>query len=236
MLAKRPLTGASERRERGRMEMRSAILDAAREIVAAEGVDRLTIRAVAQAVGYSAGALYEYFDSKEDILTALYFEGSDGLAGQCERTVASHVEGSTAVEALIALGHAYRSYALSHPELYRLVFGGFKTLPEPLAADCPEESHGGFDTLIQVAIQGVTEQSMVDLPPPVIAAAAWSAVHGFVSLELSGHLTGGDGPGEPPASVVEGRQRRDQMFDGLIRTVMFGLVKEDQRAALLGPR
>lgn len=233
MLAKQPLTGASERRERGRLEMRSAILDAARAIVAAEGIDKLTIRAVAQDVGYSAGALYEYFDSKEDILAALYFDGSEGLAGHCERTATALLERGSAVDALIALGHAYRSYALSHPELYRLVFGGLKTLPEPPEVDCAEESHGGFDVLMQVAARGVTEQSMVDLPPAVIAAAAWSAVHGFVSLELTGHLTGGDSPGEQPTSPEEGRQRRDHMFDGLVRTIMFGLVKEDQRATLM---
>lgn len=235
MLAKEPLTGASKRRERGRQEMRNAILDAAGTIVAAEGVDGLTIRAVAQAVGYSAGALYEYFDSKEAILAALYFEGTDGLGSHCERAVAALLEGASAVEALVALGHAYRSYALTHPELYRLVFGGFKTPPEPPEVDCVEDSPGGFGTLIRVATQGVSEGSMVDLPPPVIACAAWSAVHGFVSLELTGHLTGGDGPGMPPASPEEGRQRRDSMFDALVRMVLLGVAGEGVRARLVAP-
>lgn len=233
MLEKSPLTGASERRERGRREMRSAILDAAGDIVAAAGVDGLTIRAVAQAVGYSAGALYEYFDSKEAILAALYFEGADGLGTHCERAVATLPEGASAVDALIALGHAYRTYALSHAELYRLVFGGFKTPPQPPEVDCAEESPGGFGTLIRVAMQGVTEGSMVDLPPPVIACAAWSAVHGFVSLELTGHLTGGDGPGMPPPSSEAGRQRRDSLFDALVRMVLFGFVREEHRAQLM---
>ncbi len=235
MLAKSPLTGASERRERGRQEMRSAILDAAGTIVAADGVDGLTIRAVAQAVGYSAGALYEYFDSKEAILTALYFDGTDGLGTHCERAVAGLPQDASAVDALIALGHAYRTYALAHAELYRLVFGGFKTLPQPPEVDCPEESHGGFGTLIRIATQGVAEGSMVDLPPPVVACAAWSVVHGFVSLELTGHVTGGDGPGMPPASPEEGRQRRQHMFDALLRIMMFGFVKEDRRAQLMVP-
>lgn len=233
MLEKQPLTGASQRRERSRQEMRSAILNAAGRIVAAEGVDGLTIRAVAQAVGYSAGALYEYFDSKEAILAALYFEGSDGLGSHCERAAASLPEGASAVEALLALGHAYRSYALKQPELYRLVFGGYKTLPQPPTVDCDEDSLGGFGTLGRVATQGTTEGSMVDLPPSVIACAAWSAVHGFVSLELTGHLTGGDGRGVPPASPEEGRQRRDSMFDALLRIVLLGVAGEEERARLM---
>lgn len=230
MLEKLPLTGASERRERGRQEMRSAILDAAGAIVAAEGGDGLTIRAVAQAVGYSAGALYEYFDSKEAILTALYFEGADGLGSQCERAVATLPERAGAVEALIALGHAYRTYALSHAELYRLVFGGFKTPPQSPEVDCEDASQGGFGTLVRVAIQGMTEGSMVERPPSEFASAAWSAVHGFVSLELSGHITGGDGPGEPPISPEAGRQRRDSMFEAVLQMVQFGFVKGEQQA------
>lgn len=229
MLGRRPLTGASERRERSRKEMRSAILDAAGEIVAAEGVDGLTIRAVAQAVGYSPGALYEYFDSKEAILASLYFDGTDGLGTYCERAVAALPEGAGAIAAIDALGHAYRDYALQHAELYRLVFGGFKTPPQAPDVECPEDSPGGFGTLIRIATQGVDDRSMIELPPPVIACTAWAAVHGFVSLELTGHLTGGDGPGLPPASAAEGRQRRDQMFDALVSMVLFGLVREEHR-------
>lgn len=235
MLAKSPLTGASERRERGRQEMRSAILDAAGAIVAKEGVDGLTVRAVAQAVGYSAGALYEYFDSKEDIVTALYFDGADGLGTHCERAVAALPEGASAVDELIALGHAYRTYALAHAELYRLVFGGFKTLPQPPEVDCPEESPGGFGTLIRIATRGVAEGSMIELPPPIMACAAWSAVHGFVSLELTGHLTGGESPGMPPPSPQAGRQRQQHLFDALLRIMMFGFVKGDRREQLMIP-
>lgn len=229
MLAKPALTGASERRERSRQEMRSAILDAAGTIVAAEGVDGLTVRAVAQAVGYSAGALYEYFDSKEAILTALYFEGAGGLQSYCEQAVKIVMEGANAVDALIGLGHAYRSYALANPELYRLVFSDFKPVPKAQEPDLPEESHEGFDTLVQVTMQGVAERSMIDLPPQELAVAAWSAVHGFVSLELANHLTGGDAPGMPPASPEAGRERRDRMFDAMLRTMQFGFVSEDHR-------
>ena len=85
MLTNHVRTGASDRRERGRQEMRAAILEAAGDLVEVDGIDGLTIRAVAQAVGYSPGALYEYFDSKEAILKALYFGGADGLGAHCER-------------------------------------------------------------------------------------------------------------------------------------------------------
>lgn len=233
MLTKRQLTGASARRERGRQEMRTAILSAAAGIFEAEGIDGLTIRAVAQAVGYSPGAMYEYFDSKEAILTALYFGGADGLGVHCERAVNSLPPESTAINAIGALGHAYRAYALAHPDLYRLVFGGFKSPPmaPPVNCDGDEDESGGFGTMAAVAARGVAEGELEDLPPEVIAITAWAAVHGFVSLEVTGHITGGDGPGVPPSSPDAGRQIRDSLFDALLRMTMFGLVKEEHRSS-----
>ncbi len=71
MTDKRTQRGTSERRERGRREMVEAIVREAGSIVATSGTDALTIRAVADALEYSPGALYEYFDSEEAILLAL---------------------------------------------------------------------------------------------------------------------------------------------------------------------
>ncbi len=233
MLTKRALTGASARRERGRQEMRTAILSAAAGIFEAEGIDGLTIRAVAQAVGYSPGAMYEYFDSKEAILTALYFGGTDGLGGFCDRAVAALSPDASAIDGIVALGHAYRTYALAHPDLYRLVFGGFKSPPMAPPVDCDgdEDESGGFGTLAAVAARGVAAGDLEDLPPEVIAITAWAAVHGFVSLEVTGHITGGDGPGVPPSSPDAGRQIRDSLFEAHIRMTLFGLVKEEHRSS-----
>ncbi|CAA9548899.1 MAG: hypothetical protein AVDCRST_MAG87-702 [uncultured Thermomicrobiales bacterium] len=232
MLKSPKLTGAEARRERGRQEMRTSILDAAGRLVATEGVEGLTIRGVAQAVGYSAGALYEYFDSKEAILASLYFDGNDGLGAHCERAVVELTPDADAVEAFHVLGHAYRSYALSHPELYRLVFGGFKTPPQSLEPGCDDEVHGGFGTLMQVANRGINDGLLIDAPAPLIAFSAWAAVHGFVSLEVTGHITGGMGPGEPAETPELGRQRRDQLFAGIMRMTLRGMLSEQGRARL----
>lgn len=229
MLNPHGLTGANARRERSRQEMRTAILAAAGRLIAADGVESLTIRAVAQAVGYSAGALYEYFDSKEAILTSLYFDGADGLGVHCERAVAELPPSATAVDALRALGQAYRRYALDHAELYRLVFGGFKTPPTAPEVDCPGETRGGFGTLMRIAIRGIEEGSLVDLPPPVIAFAAWTSVHGFVSLEITGYITGEDQPGEPASSPADARLRRDRLFEAVQQVRLAGLLSEEGR-------
>lgn len=227
MLNSKRLTGASARRERGRQEMRSTILSAAAAIFEKEGIDGLTIRAVAQAVGYSPGAMYEYFDSKEAILTALYFGGADGLGGFCERAVTALPPDATAVEGIVALGHAYRTYALDHPDLYRLVFGGFKKPPRIRPDDCDDDDSDGFDTLGEIVARGIATGELKDLPPAFIAVTAWAGVHGFVSLEVTGHITGGEGPGVPPASPEVGLQIRDDLFEAHMRMMLYGFVKEE---------
>lgn len=206
--------------------MRLAIIEAAGQIVADEGIGKLTIRAVASRLGYSPGALYEYFDSKEAILHALYFDGTQGLGTRCEQAVAALPEGASAIDALGALGHAYRALALERAELYRLVFC---TNTPPPEMDVPDTNLGGFGTLVRIATQGVADGVLVDLPAPVIACAAWSAVHGFVSLEISGHVTGAEGPNQSPPSAAEGRQRRDRLFDAVLRMVLVGFLREEHR-------
>ena len=221
-------SGAAARRERGRQEMRTAILAEARRLVDTAGLDALTIRAIARALGYSPGALYEYFDSKEAIVEALYFEGTDGLGGHMERTLAALPADVSVIDAIMALGRGYRTYALRNAELYRLIFGALCAPPTRHEISETDKSAGGFGTLLRTTQRGVEDGTFAPLPPPVIAVAAWAAVHGFVSLELSGHVDGGDGPGAPPPSPEEGRQRRDQLFDALIRMTLFGLVRRQE--------
>ena len=235
MVSTKRVSGAAARRATNREHMHAAILDTARSIVTDNGTNSLTIRGVAQALNYSPGAIYEYFESKEEILTCLYFQGTSGLGAQMEQAIADLPAGTDAVNGMMALARAYRAHALANRELYRLVFGGMTDTPEPPAIEHADQQAGGFGTLIGLAAQGVAEGSMVDIPVPLIAHAAWAAVHGFVSLELQGHIVGADAPGMPVPSDEDGLRQRDQMFETVIRMMLFGLVTEGYRATTPDP-
>ena len=60
-----------ERRERRHRETRDDILIAAREVLLERGAADLSLREIARRAGYSAGALYKYFDNKDDVVKAL---------------------------------------------------------------------------------------------------------------------------------------------------------------------
>lgn len=235
MITQKRVSGAAARRATNREHMQAAILDTARSIVTDNGTNALTIRGVAQALSYSPGAIYEYFESKEEILTCLYFEGATGLGGQMEQAIAALPAGTSAVDGMMVLARAYRAHALANRELYHLVFGGVMDTPEAPPIDAAEKQAGGFGTLIRLATQGVAEGSLVDIPTPLIAHAAWAAVHGFVSLELQGHIVGVGAPGMPAPTDEVGLRQRDRIFETVIRMMLFGLVTDDYRSTMPDP-
>jgi AcrR family transcriptional regulator len=214
------MAGAAARRENARREMREAILDAARRLVADKGVGNLSMRAIAADLGYSPAALYEYFPSKEEVCRALYFEGAEGLAGLMGRTLAELPAAATPVEAMKALGRGYRAYARRHPELFRLVFSSGVVGFTPDETDLGKTKEG-FGLLVETARRGVEGGAFVPLPPEAIATSCWSGVHGFVMLELSGML-GGDlpdcGPEGLPQEAIEAlfETHLDLMADGVV--------------------
>lgn len=194
-MARTVTVGAAARRERNRQEMRDAILGAARRIVTEQGVDALTMRAIGHEIGYSAPALYEYFPSKEDLYGCLYFEGSGGFAQRMRDSLAALPAAASALERIETLGHAYRAYAHEQPDLFRLVLG--ESAPEfspgfsPPAPGGPPsaDDKDAFAVLVEVAREGIERGEFVPMSPVMIAIAAWTAVHGFVMLEMTGHLT-----------------------------------------------
>lgn len=204
--------GAAARRARGRQEMRAAILEAARRLIDENGLGNLSMRAIAREIGYSPAALYEYFAAKEEVARALYFESAGGLNDRMRETRATIPVGTAPVEAVLALGRAYRAYALSEPELYRLIFAGalvgFKAGREDL-----RQPRGGFDVLVATIAEAVAAGEMASRPPEAIALTAWSGVHGFVMLELGGYLPGGPGP------------ERDNLYDTHLQLMMTGMLR-----------
>ncbi|MEU0667472.1 TetR/AcrR family transcriptional regulator [Streptomyces lavendulocolor] len=71
-------------RARARDEVTAAIKDEARRQLAAEGAAKLSLRAVARELGMVSSALYRYFPSRDDLLTALIVDAYDALGAAAE--------------------------------------------------------------------------------------------------------------------------------------------------------
>ena len=174
--------GPRERREREREEVRTRILDAARELFASEGVESVTMRRIAEKIEYSPTAIYFHFKDKVALLAELCDCDFRAIAQQFTAiaTIADPIE------RLRATGHAYVEFGLTNPSHYRVMF----MTPKPPPSDTttlhkgnPEEDSYAFLrlTVEQAVSEGRLRAGDVDLLSQVI----WSGVHGVVSLEIA---------------------------------------------------
>ena len=173
--------GPKERREREREEIRTRILDAARELFANEGVESVTMRRIADRIEYSPTAIYFHFRDKEALLAELC--DCDFRAFAQEFFVIAQI--ADPVERLRAAGHAYISFGLKNPSHYRLMFMTPKVAESTLTKGNPEEDAYAFLKLnvAELMEKGRVRDDLTDVD--LVAQVIWSAVHGLVSLEIA---------------------------------------------------
>src|SRR5258708_12891250 len=110
--------GPKERRQREREEIRTLILDAARELFVSEGYDAVTMRRIAERIEYSPTAIYFHFKDKEALMGELCAVDFYTLATQL--TKIARVEDP--LERMRRIGQAYAGFAAEFPNHYRLMF------------------------------------------------------------------------------------------------------------------
>lgn len=181
------MKGAAARRERNRMEMRRNVLDAAQKMVAEGGFEHLTIRGIARELGYSPGAIYEYFENKEAILCSLYFDGSGGFVDSIETAWTELPPDADAITAFLRMGEVFRRYALRNRELYRFTFNVMKQ-PSEWGEAAESGMPLSLDRVVQATMRGMTEGDLIEANPADVAISLWVTAHGFVSLEVSDHF------------------------------------------------
>ncbi|MGW7330014.1 TetR/AcrR family transcriptional regulator [Streptomyces sp. NPDC054840] len=196
-------------RERARIEVTAAIKDEARRMLAAEGAAKLSLRAVARELGMVSSALYRYFPSRDDLLTALIIDAYDSVGASAE-TADARAAGAPPRARWIAVCEAVRSWALEHPHEYALIYGSpVPGYSAPIDTVGPASRVGNtFIGILRAAYEGpglalpplpptlrpeadrMTADFAEGLPPEVTAAlvAAWAQVVGLVSCELFGQF------------------------------------------------
>ncbi|MER5748129.1 TetR/AcrR family transcriptional regulator [Streptomyces sp. NPDC002225] len=198
-------------RERARAEITAAIKDEAKRQLAAEGAAKLSLRAVARELGMASSALYRYFPSRDELLTALIVDAYDSVGGAAEAAHrAALAEDAPHLARWLAVTRAVRGWALAHPHEYALIYGS----PVP-GYTAPQATIGpaarvGLVLIAVVAdahragelappplagdLRAEAERQVADiapdLPPQAVVPliAAWSQLFGLVSFEIFGQF------------------------------------------------
>lgn len=175
--------GPRERREREREEIRTRIIDAARELFASEGVESVTMRRIADRIEYSPTAIYFHFKDKESLLAEL-----------CDYDFRNFAHGfieiakiPDPVERLRVAGRSYVEFGLANPSHYRVMFMTPKPPHEQNTAGKgnPEEDAYAFlrAIVLDLQAQGRLREELTDVD--LVAQTIWATIHGLVSLEIA---------------------------------------------------
>src|SRR6476469_355321 len=113
----------ASRRERLRETTYKEIKDSARrQMSAGDGGEAISLRGIAAEMGMTAPAIYRYFGSRDDLITALlvdaYTQLGDAILAACATQPAANYAERFYLAAL-----AYRDWSVAHPTDFDLIFG-----------------------------------------------------------------------------------------------------------------
>jgi len=222
-------------RERARASLTADIKEEARRQLVQVGADGLSLRAVARELGMVSSALYRYFPSKDDLLTALIIDAYNAVGDVAEQAVGT--KAARRLDRWLALCRQIRGWALKHPHEYALIYGS----PVP-GYRAPEATIGpaarvplALITLLDGVEPGVAGEGAADVPVPAGLAGqanglvallggsvrpdvllrgmlAWTQLYGMISFELFGQFVGSF---EPADELFEYAARQMGLLAGL---------------------
>ena len=170
---------STERRARQRESLRQEILDAARELFVAEGYERVTMRKIADRIGYSPTTIYLHFEDKDDLLGAICDEAFGKLVQRLEKLDQWH-PGDPLAQLRAGL-HEYADFGLRNPAHYRLVF--MQKQPDGLrGAFAGSGGERAFAYLREGVAACVAAGLFREVDVEAAAQSLWAAVQGVVAL------------------------------------------------------
>lgn len=157
-------------------DLKDACVEAAREAIAAHGIEHLSLRDVARRLGVSHQAPYRHYPSRDHLLAE--------VMRRCFEHFSRHLDARARSDdpraELESLGRQYLSFALTHPLEYRLMFG----TPWPEAAAHPDlqrEANHAFD-ILRRALSRIHGVALPSARVDEDAMFIWSTMHGLAGI------------------------------------------------------
>jgi AcrR family transcriptional regulator len=189
-------------------QLRALILDAAQEIIEAQGLAGLSAREIARRIGYSPGTIYNIFANLDDVVLNVEARVLDAL----DKRLSEVMQGNDGGDPLIRVAHAYLAFTQDKPRLWNLLFEHHM----PAGTELP--------AWYQQKLEGLTAQVERALAPHFApgseaelrraSRALWAGVHGITSLSTADKL-----------SVIT-TETAGRLIDDLVGTYLAGLGRQ----------
>lgn len=174
----------ARRKDHTHDELKQLALDAALNHLNKESAQSLSLRKIAQAVGYSPGTLINIFGSYDHLLLSINAITLDQLANRLQQT-AGETQLSP-MEQLQAFAHHYLEFCQQHPYQWQLLFEHQLSEEETI----PQWQQQRIDRLF-----AVLEQALAVMAPSAssqtlheASRTIWASVHGICTLSTEDKL------------------------------------------------
>jgi AcrR family transcriptional regulator len=197
-------------RDRARIELTRKIKDEARRQLATGGAAAISLRAVTRSLDVVSSAIYRYFPSRDDLLTALIIDAYDAMGEAAERADTDKDPRAR----WQAVCRAIRAWALENRHEYALIYGspvpGYEAPADTVApavrvpllltsiAKAAKVQDGTLGHGLRSQLENVVASTSIELPPGALARVivAWTQLFGMISFELFGQLVGSVDPAD----------------------------------------
>lgn len=218
------MTAAGKQRQDRKAATRNRILEAARELLLAEGVAGFSMRKLASRIGYTATAIYFHFPDKDSLLTELVDSQFTTFRRNFDRFQAE----PDPVERLRKMAIAYLDFALRHPDHYRFMFlnPSLKTLPRGQSVERGNPGQDGYAFLRTIIAEGIAQGRYRDeyRDADQLAQIIWASIHGLAALHI---VKGGD----PWIDWRPARPTAQLLVDAMLRGVTLDATEKGRRRA-----
>ncbi len=175
-------------------EVKAKLIEAAIRLLAEGGPEALQARKLAAEIGASTMAVYTHFGGMGALVDEVAREGFRRLSANLGKVR----ETEDPVADILTLALMYRRSVLSNPQLYAVTFGqsqpnGQKAAlgdisDEETRKNLSEEGIEAFNYLLRAATRVIEAGRFRPGLEFAVAAQLWSALHGYITLEVAGHF------------------------------------------------
>lgn len=160
-------------------DLMNALISESLKIIKKEGVDKLSIRYIAQKTGVSHAAPYRHFKNSEGLLIAVAVKGFNLLDHEIDKTISKYPDDH--FSQIIEACRAYINFCVNNPDLYRIMFRDYirnKTGSPELfqAMDALFKKWVEIFGKLKTGGKTTREDMMINL------VMVWSMLHGYSSF------------------------------------------------------
>jgi AcrR family transcriptional regulator len=178
-----------QRQTKSKEEIRNLILSTAKEIMMKEGVDKISIRKITNALDYSPGIVYHYFKNKEDIIETLLRQGYEEILLSLKKVENYNLEPErelkerviSYIDAVLRFSDSYLAIMLSHKTS---VLKYTSMLKEGVSED-----RKSIRMLCDTISRGIQLDKFKDCNVELTAQVMWASIFGLtVRLIIEGDI------------------------------------------------